>query len=1041
MSRDVSGNYTLPVGNPVVPLTVVESEWANTTMEDIAVQLNDVMTRDGLLGATQPIAFTNGSALRPAILFGAKVDAGYYATTALLGVAYNGLVQATVDGTGTEFRTAVRAPTLPISDNSTAVATTAYVNQRLAGTTPTKSSRFYAYAAFGQAIPNNSYTQVLFQAELYDDLNEYNPSNSTFTASTAGEYVFTCGLNGIQNSGIIIYKNGAAAAWLHFAGGITGSETVPTFANGTTGALRLNIGDQITVVTGGGGNWSTQSGPDLAYFSGYRVAARGPAGDPGTAGASGPEGPIGPQGIQGPPGSTIVIVGTFGASKIPPNLPYTGFIPADWDAPGTPATGFQVNTGQGMFYTGAPGAGYATNDIFVFMGAAAAQVWVNAGNSSGPQGAQGPAGPIGAQGPTGSQGPTGPTGNTGPQGIQGPTGPGVPTGGTAGQILAKVDASDYNTNWVPATGAWGSITGAIANQVDLRDTLVSLSKAAISTGVTTYQDTVTFTALTDFTLRIGPVAQALYYDQLLPPGSSLGGALKSFPQLDYPLASLGIATDGIFVRFIGYNFAGAVVVSTSDLAQSTATVQLGYLVVKRVAGVTSFLDGAAGPRNFVLKPQIAGNNPMIRTYLQIASDIIATPNANLTFAASAGLVKGESIAWGTSLPDQRGVAGAAIATFKIVNPGNALAAALPANVTNVQVSNYWNGTASVALTGNANASVQRVMVSANGLLYVQMGELQYANLADAVSSISAAPFTALLPTGTYAELARFAAVKNAGNLADNTVAEWRVAGASAGGSGGGGGGGGTVSSVDVSGANGIGVTGAPVTSAGTIALSLGNITPTSVNASGTVAGSNLSGTNTGNETGTTVGVILAAATAKTTPVDADTLPLTDSAAANALKSLSWVNVKATLVTYFNTIYATLAGNTFTGAQVYGDQVLSRGMSKDMGLVYVDKGNSGTTAQTMDYSAGSHQKITTTGAFTLNPTTNWPPTGNTGELLLELVNGASATITWPSINWVKSDGSFTTTFSANGVTVQTAGTDFVLMWTRDAGTTVYGKFMR
>ena len=110
-------------------------------------------------------------------------------------------------------------------------------------------------------------------------------------------------------------------------------------------------------------------------------------------------------------------------------------------------------------------------------------------------------------------------------------------------------------------------------------------------------------------------------------------------------------------------------------------------------------------------------------------------------------------------------------------------------------------------------------------------------------------------------------------------------------------------------------------------------------------------------------------------------------------------------------------------------------------VFLDKGNSGTTAQTIDYSAGKHQKITVTGAFTLNPVTNWPSTGKLGEVMLELTNGASSAVTWPTINWVKIDGSFTTTFSSNGVTLQTSGTDFILLWTRDGGTTVYGKVMR
>lgn len=50
---------------------------------------------------------------------------------------------------------------------------------------------------------------------------------------------------------------------------------------------------------------------------------------------------------------------------------------------------------------------------------------------------------------------------------------------------------------------------------------------------------------------------------------------------------------------------------------------------------------------------------------------------------------------------------------------------------------------------------------------------------------------------------------------------------------------GTVTSVAATGANGIGVSGSPITGAGTLALSLGAITPSSVAATGTVAGKNV----------------------------------------------------------------------------------------------------------------------------------------------------------------------------------------------------------
>jgi len=81
---------------------------------------------------------------------------------------------------------------------------------------------------------------------------------------------------------------------------------------------------------------------------------------------------------------------------------------------------------------------------------------------------------VGIQGPQGVQGNTGATGATGATGSQGPAGQdgvGVPQGGTTGQVLAKIDNVDYNTEWVDqsASPTWGSITGSIQDQDDLID--------------------------------------------------------------------------------------------------------------------------------------------------------------------------------------------------------------------------------------------------------------------------------------------------------------------------------------------------------------------------------------------------------------------------------------------------------------------------------------------------------------------------------------------------------------------------------------------
>lgn len=75
----------------------------------------------------------------------------------------------------------------------------------------------------------------------------------------------------------------------------------------------------------------------------------------------------------------------------------------------------------------------------------------------------------------------------------------------------------------------------------------------------------------------------------------------------------------------------------------------------------------------------------------------------------------------------------------------------------------------------------------------------------------------------------------------------------------------------------------------------------------------------GSETTTTLGTLINGATAKTTPVDADNVPITDSAASHVTKKVTWANIKATLLSYFNSIYQPLiSGASISTATVAGD---------------------------------------------------------------------------------------------------------------------------
>jgi len=138
---------------------------------------------------------------------------------------------------------------------------------------------------------------------------------------------------------------------------------------------------------------------------------------------------------------------------------------------------------------------------------------------AGPTGQTGATGSQGPKGDTGDQGPTGATGSQGIQGIQGiqgevgatgatgATGPGVAAGGTEGQVLLKVDGTDYNTIW--ADNSAESTFYLVRNNTGstiLKGTLVAASGAEPSGRI----DVAPFevTGLQDSELRVMGVATA-----------------------------------------------------------------------------------------------------------------------------------------------------------------------------------------------------------------------------------------------------------------------------------------------------------------------------------------------------------------------------------------------------------------------------------------------------------------------------------------------------------------------------------------------------
>jgi len=92
MSRNGSGVYSLPAGNPVVTGTTISSSWANNTMNDLAAALTDSVAADGQTPMTGDLDMNTNKIINldPATAAGEAVEYSQFTSATGSAVAITG---------------------------------------------------------------------------------------------------------------------------------------------------------------------------------------------------------------------------------------------------------------------------------------------------------------------------------------------------------------------------------------------------------------------------------------------------------------------------------------------------------------------------------------------------------------------------------------------------------------------------------------------------------------------------------------------------------------------------------------------------------------------------------------------------------------------------------------------------------------------------------------------------------------------------------------------------------------------------------------
>lgn len=273
MSRNGSGTYTLPSGNPVVSGTIIESTWANTTLSDIASALTDSLSRSGQGGMTAPLRLFDGTSLVPGLAWSNETATGFYRAGAgdtrlvvtgsqvmqflATGVAVTGTLSTT--GAITATGGLIGNVTGNVSGNAGTVTNGVYTtgDQTIGGTKTFSNTISGSITGNAGTVTNGVYTtgnQTIGGTKTFSSTISGSVSGNAGTATTLQTARTINGVSFDGSANITVTAN--TSSLVTFNNGGAGGASGSTF-NGS-GALTVSyntVGAPSTTGANASGNW------------------------------------------------------------------------------------------------------------------------------------------------------------------------------------------------------------------------------------------------------------------------------------------------------------------------------------------------------------------------------------------------------------------------------------------------------------------------------------------------------------------------------------------------------------------------------------------------------------------------------------------------------------------------------------------------------------------------------------------------------------------------------------------------------------------